>query len=106
MTFPTDPTQCKEAIRLLGIKSSDVKKKITSKPGDKRIAPWHYSERHRVKGSDGKWEIRNMTKYRDDDGTYHNFPPPNGKLQDYINKLLPLTVLGLGEGTMMNYHRG
>ena len=86
MTFPTEPTKCMVAIRLLGIKSSDKKKKITDKPEDCRIAPWHYRERHRSKGNDGKWEFNVMPSYKDDDGKTHNFPPPNGKVQDYIDK--------------------
>ena len=96
MTFPTDPIKCQEAIRLLGIKSSDVKKKITNKPEDCRIAPWHYSERHRSKGNDGKWGFNIMPSYKDDDGINHNFPPPNGKIQDYIDK--EITPFGYSRG--------
>ena len=54
--FPNDPTKCAEAVRVLGIPSSQ-RQRIIDAPRSFRISPWHFDRRHRVRDSNGKWRL-------------------------------------------------
>lgn len=40
--LPTTRAECKEAIRVLGIKSPEQREKIAKSPRNHKVAPWHY----------------------------------------------------------------
>ena len=83
--FPTDPIKCAEAARVLGIQSED-RKRVLENPRNFKIAPWHYSSRHRQKDTNGKWRLRKGASFRDDDGKLFSFPPPNANIQHFIDE--------------------
>ena len=86
--LPTKPTELEETLRVINIQSSERRKKLAEKPGNYRIAPWHYNRRHRFRGRKG-WELRKMSEYCDDSGVSFSFPPPNGSLQQFIDEEIP-----------------
>lgn len=91
MTFPTDQADCKEAIRVLGIRCPVTKANILANPRSYRIAPWHYQQNHLQKNNKGNWSIRSMEKYTDSDGKAFSFAPPNGNVIQFIESfLLPM----------------
>ena len=60
---PPDPIHCKEAVRVLGIKSPERRQKIVDDRRSYFVAPWHYKKEHRVRvGIDGNWEIKENGK--------------------------------------------
>ncbi len=85
--LPTDPDQRKEAIRVLGIKTPEIVNNLMEKGG--WACPWHYRDKHRVKGDDGAWQLRKMPKYWDADGKRFDYPPPNADIQLFIDNEIP-----------------
>lgn len=55
-----------------------------------------YDQRHRVRGEGRNWEIRKMSRYRDGDGKNFEFPPPNGKIQNFIDTEIPSPAYARG----------
>lgn len=89
LRLPTDAADCKEATRVLGILDSQKRDKIVKNSRAYRVAPWHYHERHLMRGDNGKWIFRDMPKYKDTDGKSFPFPPPNANVQHYIDHKIP-----------------
>ena len=87
--LPTRPDEFMDAVRVLGIKSAEVRREMAEKPKNHKVAPWHYSSRIRFRDSNGVWKIRKSQIYKDDEGKSYKFPPPNGKVQDFIDKEIP-----------------
>lgn len=55
-----------------------------------KVAQWHYKPTHRSRYSNGIWHPRVMSKYRDGDGKYFNYPPPNYSVREFFEQqLLP-----------------
>ncbi|KAL7552028.1 hypothetical protein ACHAWF_017126 [Thalassiosira exigua] len=94
--FPLDPAQRSEAVRVLGIKSPEARKKIIEHPKQFMVAPWHYHRRHRCRKSDGSWALRREAIYRDEEGKSFPFPPPNANVQRFIDEEIPSTGLARG----------
>ena len=92
MCLPINCDKCIETITVLGIDPKN-RQQIADNPKHYRVAPWHYSPRHRIcdKGS-GQWTFRKFAdgkKYIDDDQTKFNIPPPNYSLQRFIDEEMP-----------------
>lgn len=85
---PTDEADCNEALRVLGV-PAERRAKLVEDRRNVRIAPWHYKLRHRVMGENGKWELRRMAVYKDDDNKQFSFPPPNCNVQIFIDEEIP-----------------
>ena len=83
--FPKKPEQVAEAARVLGLSPAD-RQKIVNSPRRYRIAPWHYSARHRYRDNEGRWRLRKLENYKDADGKVFSFPPPNGNVQSFIDE--------------------
>lgn len=97
ISFPTDPKLIKGTIRVLGLQHEEKKKEIINTPKSYHIAPWHYIDNDLVRGKDGNWKTRTMSRYCDKDGAYHDFCPPNASLETYVNTKIPKNVDLLGE---------
>ena len=97
ISFPTDPKLIKGTIRVLGLQDEEKKKKIINTPKSYHIAPWHYIDNHLVRGEDGNWKTRTMSRYRDKDGAYHDFCPPNASLETYVNTKMPKNGFAWGD---------
>lgn len=85
--LPTEYKMRKEAIRVLGIKSAEKIDKLMTNGGG-WVCPWHYRREHRVRRGDG-WQLRKMSEYKDADGKPFPFPPPNARIQDFIDNEIP-----------------
>uniref|UniRef100_A0A6U6KZ63 Uncharacterized protein n=1 Tax=Odontella aurita TaxID=265563 RepID=A0A6U6KZ63_9STRA len=84
--MPSDATNCKEALVQLNI-PSDRRAKILDNPRAYWVAPWHYKKEHRKRSFSGKkWKLRKQLSYEDDDGVLFKFPPPNYKIQRFIDE--------------------
>ena len=69
----------------------------TPKPKSYHIAPWHYIDNHLVRGEDGNWKTRTMSRCCDKDGAYHDFCPPNASLETYVNTKIPKNGFAWGD---------
>ena len=86
--LPTKKDDLHQAMIALGIRDSGIRKKIEDNPLHFKVAPWHYRLAHREK-IDGKWHLKRMETYTDDEGKQFSFPPPNARIQDYIDNEIP-----------------
>ena len=86
MLLPTKEDECKEALRVMGIAASD-RQQICDDRINHRVAFWHYYDRHLIMGNNGKYRFRKRAKYYDDDNKKFTFPPPNNKLEHYIDQI-------------------
>ena len=83
--FPVKPEQVSEAARVLGLSPAE-RQRIVNNPRVFKISPWHYHALHCYRDNKGRWNIRKLPKYKDDDGKMLYFPPPNGNVQSFINE--------------------
>ena len=97
ISFPTDPKLIKGTIRVLGLQHEEKKKEIINTPKSYHIAPWHYIDNHLVRGEDGNWKTRTMSRCCDKDGAYHDFCPPNASLETYVNTKIPKNGFAWGD---------
>jgi hypothetical protein len=86
MHLPTKEDECKEALRVMGIAACD-RQEIWDNRSDHRVAYWHYNQRHLMMGSNGKYKFRKRAKYYDDDNKEFTCPPPNNKIEHYIDQI-------------------
>lgn len=57
-----------------------------------------------MEGGDGKWKLRKLANYKDRDGKYFDFPPPNHSIQSFIdNEISSLHPRGGYDNTLPSW---
>ena len=75
------------AILALGIKSPTLKQAILATPSNYKIAPWHFHQNHLKRDDGGKWVIKKLPVYKDEEGKSWKFAPPNANLDRFIENI-------------------
>ena len=88
MSLPPNYNDCINATTALGV-SPEHCQVIANRAKNSKVAPWHYSPRHLLRGGGGNWQFRRMNAYTNDDGKTIHFPPPNNLVQWFIGNMIP-----------------